>query len=224
MRIRAKLAVAFLAAAATLALFPGTASAHAERSVGPFDLEIGFRDEPAYIGVPNAVFLELSRGGEPVSDVGDALSVTLGFGDQTSDPLVFDPLEESGQYQAPFVPSQAGAYTFTLSGTLDGVKFDLSLRSGPKTFDEVQDISGATFPQVQAPTNADLAARIQEESDRTSSAIADATAAGTDARAAAGSAKDAADSAKTVGIIGIVVGAIGLIVGGIALSASRKKT
>jgi hypothetical protein len=216
MRIRAKLAAAFLAAAATLALFPGTASAHAERSVGPFDLEIGFRDEPAYIGVPNAVFLELSRGGEPVTDLGDALSVTLGFGGQTSDPLVFDPLEESGQYQAPFVPSQAGAYTFTLSGTLDGVKFDLSLTSGPKTFDEIQDISGSTFPQVQAPTNAELASRIQEESDRTSSAIAEGTTAATDARAAA-------DSAKTVGIIGIVVGAIGLVVGGVALSASRKR-
>lgn len=216
MRIRAKLAVAFLAAAATLALFPGTASAHAERSVGPFDLEIGFRDEPAYIGVPNAVFLELSRGGEPVSDVGDALSVTLGFGDQTSDPLVFDPLEESGQYQAPFVPSQAGAYTFTLSGTLDGVKFDLSLSSGPKTFDEVQDISGATFPQVQAPTNADLATRIQEESDRTSSALAAATTTATDA-------KDAADGAKTIAMVGIIVGAIGLLVGVVALSSARKR-
>ena len=224
MRIRAKLAAAFLAAAAILALFPGTASAHAERSVGPFDLEIGFRDEPAYTGVPNAAFLELSRGGEPVTDIGDALSVTLGFGDQTSDPLVFDPLEEPGQYQAPFVPSQAGAYTFTLSGTLDGVTFDLSLTSGPKTFDEVQDISGATFPQVQAPTNTDLASRIQEESDRTSSAITDATAAATDAQAAADSAKDAADSAKTFGIIGIVVGAIGLIVGAVALSAARKRT
>jgi hypothetical protein len=224
MRIRAKLAAAFLAAATILALFPGTASAHAERSVGPFDLEIGFRDEPAYVGVPNAAFLELSRDGNPVTDIGDALSVTLRFGDQTSDPLVFDPLEEPGQYQAPFVPSQAGAYTFTLSGTLDGVKFDLSLTSGPKTFDEVQDLSGATFPQVQAPTNADLASRIQEESDRTSSAIADATAAATDAQAAADSAKDAADSAKAFGIIGIVVGAIGLIVGAFALSAARKRT
>jgi hypothetical protein len=224
MRIRAKLAAAFLAAAAILGLFPGTASAHAERSVGPFDLEIGFRDEPAYAGVPNAAFLELTRDGNPVTDIGDALSVTIGFGDQTSDPLVLDPLEEPGQYQAPFVPSQAGAYTFTVSGTLDGVKFDLSLTSGPKTFDEVQDISGATFPPVQAPTNVDLASRIQEESDRMSSAITEATTAATDAQAAAGSAKDAADSAKTVGIVGIVVGAIGLIVAAVALSAARKRT
>jgi hypothetical protein len=216
MRIRAKLAASAILTAAAIMLSPGIASAHAERTVGPFDLEIGFLDEPAYVGVPNAVFLDLSKGGQPVTDLGDALTVTVGFGDQTSDPFVFDPLEVPGQYQAPFVPSQAGAYTFTLSGTLDGVKFDLSLTSGPKTFDEVQDLAGATFPQVQAPTNADLASRIQQESDRTSAALTAATTATTDAQ-------DAADSAKTVGIVAIVVGAIGLIVGVVALSAARKR-
>jgi hypothetical protein len=211
-----KVAAAFLLAGAVLALSPIAASAHAERSVGPFDLEIGFFNEPAYVGIPNAVFLELSRGGEPVTDVGDALSVTVGFGDQTSDPFLFDPLEEPGQYQAPFIPSQAGAYTFALSGTLDGVRFDLSLTSGPKTFDEVQDLGGATFPAVQFPTNADLASRIDQESDRTTTALTAATSAATDAKAAA-------DSAKTLALVGIVVGAIGLIVAAVALTAFRKK-
>ena len=210
-------------AIAVLLLLPGIASAHAERSVGPFDLEIGFLGEPAYVGVPNAVFLDLSKGGEPVTDLGDALTVTVGFGDQTSDPFVFEPLEEPGQYQAPFVPSQAGAYTFTLSGTLEGVAFDLSLTSGPKTFDEVQDLAGATFPPVEAPTNADLASRIQQESDRTAKAVTAATTAGTEAQAAASSAQDAADSAKTIGIIGVVVGAIGLIFGIVAFMATRKR-
>jgi hypothetical protein len=199
------------------------ASAHAERSVGPFDLEIGFLGEPAYVGVPNAVFLDLSKGGQPVTDLGDALTVTVGFGDQTSDPFVFEPLEEPGQYQAPFVPSQAGAYTFTLSGTLDGITFDLSLTSGPKTFDEVQDLAGAMFPPVDAPTNADLASRIQQESDRTATAVTAATTAGTEAQAAASSAQDAADGAKTIGIIGVVVGAIGLIFGIVAFMATRKR-
>ncbi len=216
MRMSAKLGAAFLSAAAVLALFPSSATAHAERRVGPFELEIGFLDEPAYIGVPNAVFLDLSKGGEPVTALGDDVSLSLGFGDQTSDPLVFDPLEEPGQYQAPFVPSQAGAYTFALSGTLDGVKFDLSVTSGPKTFDEVQHLAGTTFPRVRYPTNAELATRVQQESDRTSSAVTAATTAATKA-------KEAAGRAKTVGIVGIVVGAIGLIVGAVALSAARKR-
>ena len=124
MRIPAKLAVAATMAATLLTLSPGVASAHAERTVGPFDLEIGFRDEPVYVGVPNAVFLELMKDGEEVTDVGDSLTVTLGFGDQTSDPMVFEPMEEPGQFQAPFVPSQAGAYTFTFAGSVDGDELD----------------------------------------------------------------------------------------------------
>ena len=107
-----------------------------------------------------------------------------------------------------------------MSGALDGVKFDLSLASGPKTFDEVQDLAGATFPAVQFPTNADLASRIQQESDRTATAI---TAATTEAEAAASSAQDAADSAKTIGIVGIVVGAIGLVVAIVAFVATGKR-
>ncbi len=215
MRVRAKLAVAFLLSAVVLALSPGIASAHAERSVGPFDLEIGFLDEPAYTGQPNAVFLDLSKGGKPVTDVGDALTVTVGFGDQTSDAMTFDPMEEPGQYQAPFVPTQAGAYTFTLSGTLDGVKFNLTLTSGPQTFDEVQDIAGATFPAAQYPTNADLASRIEAESARTTKELATVSSAASDA-------SDAASSAKTFGIIGIVVGAAGLIVAVVALTRKRS--
>ena len=214
MRIRAKLAAGVLLSAVVLALSPGIASAHAQRSVGPFDLEIGFRDEPAYTGQPNAVFLDLSNGGKPVTDLGDALTVTLGFGEQTSDAMVFDPLEVPGQYQAPFVPSQAGAYAFTLSGTLDGVKFDLSLTSGPKTFDDVQDIAGATFPQVQYPSNAELAARVEAESARTAKGLAAVTAAANDA-------SDTASSARTAGIVGIAVGAAGLIVAVVALTRKR---
>ena len=77
---------------------------------------------------------------------------------------------QPGHYQAPVRPVPARGLYVTLhrvlSGTLEGVEFDLTLTSGPKTFDEVQDLAGATFPPVDAPTNADLASRIQRESDR----------------------------------------------------------
>jgi hypothetical protein len=202
-------------AAALLTFGPQIASAHAGRTVGPFDLEIGFRDEPVYVGAPNAVFLELTKNGEEVTDLGDSLTVTLGFGDEISDPIVFEPMEEPGQFQAPFVPSQAGAYTFTLSGSVDGDELELSLTSGPKTFDEAQDIAGATFPEVQFPTNAELAARTDQESERTTGELA---AMKGDVEAA----NDGASNAKTVGMIGIVVGAIGLILGTMAL-ATRKR-
>jgi len=215
MRIPAKLSIAAVMAAAVLVLIPQIASAHAGRTVGPFDLEIGFRDEPVYVGVPNAVFLEVMKDGEEVTDIRDSLTVTLGFGEEISDPIVFEPMEEPGQFQAPFIPSQAGAYTFTISGSVGGDELELSLSSGPETFDEAQEVAAATFPQVRFPTNADLASRIEQESERTATELGTVTG---DVKAA----NDSASSAKTVGIIGIVLGALGLIVGGAAL-ATRKR-
>ena len=88
-------------------------------------------------------------------------------------------------------------------------------RRDPKTFDEAQDIAAATFPAVQYPTNTDLASRIEQESERTSTELAAVT---SDVEAA----NDAASSAKTVGMIGIVLGALGLIVG-VAALATRKR-
>ena len=159
-------------------------------------------------------------------DLGDSLQVTIQFGDETSDPMTFEPAFEVGEfgtpgdYRAYFVPSQPGDYTFHITGSYHGTKIDESFTSGPKTFSSVKDLSGATFPAVQAPTNAELASRIQQESDRTKTAI---TAATTDAEAAASSAQDAADNAKTIGIVGVVVGAIGLIFGIVAFMATRKR-
>jgi hypothetical protein len=223
MRIRAKLVAAAVLAAAALLLMPGIASAHEEKEVGPYTLAVGFGTEPdTYAGQPNSVQLLLSKDGKPVVDLGDTLQVVVEFGDQSSDPMTLDPFFEIGEigipgdYRAFFVPSQPGDYTFHITGTIHGTKVDESFSSGPKTFSSVQDISTATFPQVQAPTNANLAARIQTESDRTSTALTAATIAAT-------SSKDAADSAKTTGLIAVVVGVIALIVGVIALSASRKK-
>ena len=223
MRIRAKLAAAAVLAVAVLTLMPGVASAHEEKHVGPYLLAVGFGTEPdAYAGYPNSVQLLLSKNDKPVVDLGDTLKVVVEFGDRSSDPMPLQPFFEIGEsgipgdYRAFFVPSQAGDYTFLITGTIHGTKVDESFSSGPKTFSSVRDISSATFPKVESPTNADLAARIQAESDRTSTALATAT-------DAANSAKDAADSAKTVGVVAVVVGAIALVVGVVALTGSRKK-
>lgn len=221
MRIRARIAAAAVLAAATVPLLSGVALAHAERSVGPIDMEVGFGTEPAYVGQPNSVFIGLSDSGKPVTDLGDSLKVEVSFGDSS----VALPLEpnfevggdgQPGDYRAWFIPSQAGAYTFHFTGTVHGTKIDESMTSGPKTFDLVQEISGATFPQVQFPTNAELATRIQQEADRVQSRLKAPTLAANDAR-------DAASSARTVGYTGIAIGALGLIVAAVALAAAGKR-
>jgi hypothetical protein len=230
MRIRAKLALALLSSVGAILLLSGVASAHAQEQVGPFHMEIGFGTEPAYTGQPNSVQLLLTNNGKPVLNLGDSLKVTVSFGGQSTDAAALEPNFEpggdgiQGDYRYWFVPTQAGAYTFAFTGTVQGTRFDVSVAGGPKTFSTVEDMSSITFPKVEFPANNELATRIQQDAARTQTAVSDATKNATSASAASSDASDAASTAKTTGIIGILVGAVGLIVAIVALSASRKRT
>ena len=79
-----------------------------------------------------------------------------------------------GDYRAPFIPTQPGTYTFHVTGSVDGTDVDFSTTSGPKTFSDVVDPAEAMFPPVEAPSSADLAAKISAEAARTDEAVASA--------------------------------------------------
>ena len=186
-----------------LALVAGTvtsALAHVEIDVGDgqYVMEVGFRDEPAYIGEPNALSLsveEYATGGtEPVNDLAATLSAEVSRDGQTMTlPLV--PVGE-GEYEAAFVPTATGDYTFRISGTVGEATVDESVTSGPITFNSVEPLSAIEFPQPR-PDPVQLQA-----------AVADANAAAT--------------TARTLGIVGIVAGVLGLILGALALARSRQ--
>jgi hypothetical protein len=153
------------------------------------------------------------------------MTVVVSTGGQDSEPMELEPaffVEDGavefgtpGQYVASFVPTRPGTYSFHFVGTVEGEKFDETFRSGPKTFDDVQDISAVMFPEVTAPSNDELATRIDQESARTSDAVAAAN-------DAASVAADDASGARTIGLIGIVVGVLGLVVAIVAVAASKK--
>jgi hypothetical protein len=194
------------------------ASAHVEKTIGPIDLEIGFGTEPAYIGEPNSVQVILSEHGSPVVDLGDSLKVQVSFGGQQTTLPLEPNFElggdgEPGDYRAWFIPSQAGPYTFTLSGSVHGTKVNLSVTSGPTTFNEVTDPVEAMFPAVDTPTTQELSTRIEQDSARLTAATTDTA-----------SAKTAADDAKTVAIIGVIVGLIGIAIAIWALVRARRRT
>lgn len=216
--------LAALAVAGILVLAPTAASAHVATSDGPLEFETGFGNEPAYTDQLNSVVFILTENGKPVLDLGEAIKVTVSFGDQSTDPMTLDPAFAAedgeiegnpGEYHAWFVPTQPGKYTFHFTGTYDGTKVDETLTSGPKTFDEVQSISTATFPSVDAPSNEELATKIEQEVTRTDDAVAAA-------QASAASAEDAASNAKTIGLFGVLLGAIGIIAA-IGALATRKR-
>lgn len=119
--------------AAALALLAGlslplTVLAHHEVTAGKYTLEIGWVNEPALLGVANAVFLSIvnSETGQPVEGA-DRLQVTIETGDQSKD-LLLHPLGEAapGQYAAEFIPTAWGQYTVALTGYIGADAVDLT--------------------------------------------------------------------------------------------------
>lgn len=203
------------------------AFAHGDARQGDLVLTIGFADEPAFTGQPNAVQLVVEHDGEPVIDLrpGD-VTVEITYGGETSEPMDLAPaflfeagqlvFGEAGDYHADFVPSQPGKYTFHFTGTIDGEEVDEEMTSGPATFSAVEDANSLSFPAVDAPSIEEVVTRIDAESARAAEGVAAA-------EAAAASAESAASSARTVGTAGIVLGAIGIIAAIAALASSRRK-
>lgn len=196
------------------------ALAHEGRRLGDLEMEVGWGTEPAYAGTENSVQLLLVHDGQPVTDLGDTLTVEVSFGDRTQEfPIepFFEPGEfgTPGDYRAWLIPTRAGTYAFHFTGTIDGEDVDETFTSGPKTFADVDDPESVQFPE-QDPSTGELAARIEREVPRINDAIEAAN-------ASAQTAADDASNATTFAIVGVGVGAVGLAVAIVALVSTRKK-
>jgi len=183
-----------------LLLHAPAASAHIDVDVGDgrYVMEIGFRDEPAYLGLPNALFLKVGEygtgGTEPVEGLAATLTAEVTKEGQTRS-LPLEPQGE-GVYEAAIVPTSTGDYTFRITGTIGDAAIDESVTSGPTTFNSVEPLSAIEFPFSQ-PDAGQLAA------------------AGAEAQAAAA-------TARTLGMAGVAAGILALIVAVVALARSRR--
>lgn len=215
-RIASAVAVAIALPALFVTLSAAPASAHEQKTVGTYVLLVGFGDEPAYLGEKNFVQVFVhDANGKPVT-VGGSLKVAVEAQGQTMNlPLEpsFDPdsgLGTVGEYNAFFIPTAVGKYTFHLTGSIKGQKVDASFTSGPETFSEVQDPTTVEFPN-KVPTLSQVSERLTKEVPRLHAEIATAQA----------NAESAASSAKTIAWIGVIVGALGLITAIVALTRKR---
>lgn len=193
--------VAIVAAAwAVVLCVAAPVAAHGTREQGDLTFVVGWANEPALLGQPNAVQLIVERNGEPVEGLEDTLEVVVSVGDETTDPLslrtVFD---EPGEYRADMIPTVVGGYTFRFTGRIGDEDIDQSFTSPKDGFDEVQGTTDIAFPK-QAPSTTELSEKLAAvERD-------------------AADAKDAAGLARMLAIGGLAVG-----VAGIALALSRRR-
>lgn len=179
---------AFLLFASLLTALTGGAAAHVDVDVGDgqYVMEVGFRDEPALQGQPNAVYIAVEKyatgGAEPVDGLAGTLQAEVSRDGETKTiPLV--PMGD-GKYEAPFVPTATGDYTFRIFGDIDSNAVDESVTSGPQTFNSVDPLSAHEFPPATA---------------------------GNAAQAELAAAQNAAAQARTFAIVSLVVGVLALV-------------
>ena len=226
-------AVAAVATAALGLAAPAAVLGHTVQHAGPFTLEIGWKVEPVYVAVPNAVSVTVTDGaGKPVTDLGaDDVHVIVTTNNQPSASLSFepgfDPVEMSGalgEYDAAIVPTAPGDYTFAITGSIHGQRIDVTVSSGDQTFDAAKESTDLQFP-TKLPSIAEISTRLDRIDSRvaalqggtggpTAAAVAAATAAAADAR----------DTADLALILGASLGGAGLLVGALGLLVAWRAT
>jgi len=124
------------------------ALAHETVTVGDYEIEYGWINEPVIAGHLNAFVVNVSETGsgdaQPVEDV-SGLTVIVSYGGQ-SKTLTLQPLGEDtpGQFIAPILPTILGQYTLTFGGKLG----DTEVNNVEVEPEEVETAEALQFPSV----------------------------------------------------------------------------
>jgi len=165
--IRRRQVAAIISACALVVLSFGVASAHEERTVGAYDVEVGFIAEPVYVGDRSGIEFIVSKGGNPVEGLESTVKAEVIKDGQTRELPLAAVEAEPGTYRSVFIPTVAGPYTFHLTGAIEGATIDQSFTSSPGGFDEVQEVSAGQFP-IQFPSQAQVVADTRAAKDASS--------------------------------------------------------
>ena len=138
--------------------------AHEERTVGAYDLEVGFIAEPVYVGERSGLEIHVTKEDKPVEGLETTLKAQVVFGSQRRDLTLAAREEEPAWYESVFIPTAAGKYTFHLTGTIEGQAIDESFTSSPTGFDEVNEAATGQFPNV-LPTITDVSVKANKGAD-----------------------------------------------------------
>jgi hypothetical protein len=180
-----------------------SAIAHEHREVGEYAFVVGFLNEPALLNEPNSLDLRVEHHDDetPVEGLEETLNVTVSAQGQELELELEGRWGTPGAYNAYFMPTAAGEYTFHITGMVEDFQVDETFTSGPDTFSTVD-------PPIGFPVAYEAGADIASLEERVVTLESDSD--------------SGSDSGTTLGIIGIIVGALGLGVGGLAFMKANK--
>jgi len=170
---------------------PSSALAHERRALagGKYDVVVGWETEPAYANQRNAAGIRISRAGtnpaEPVTGVEKTLKVQLRQGAQTRTFELRSVFGQPGYYVADVLPTRAGDYVWTFSGSIGADAINETFDSADGKFDSVASGSEVEFP-VAAPDPDQVRQQLQ-------------------------AAQSTAQSAQTIAYVGAGIGIVGFL-------------
>jgi hypothetical protein len=133
-------------------------AAHEGREVYPYELMVGWRNEPAYVGLLNGPEIFISEGGEardytfPPSDQ-VSLRLEVSFGDASQRLVLQHVADQRGRYFADLIPTQPGDYSFHLTGTIVDTVVDEIFTSADGQFGTVEAAADIMFPPWEETTS-----------------------------------------------------------------------
>ncbi len=133
-----------------LALF-ATVSAHEGREVGDgkYEIVFGWRSEPAYTNLLNGPELEINMHGgdeQPVEGADETLQIEVSYGGKSKVLKLRAVWNSPGNYTADLIPTQAGDYSFHLTGKIGDTEIDEVFDSSNGEFSSVNPIADIQFP------------------------------------------------------------------------------
>lgn len=123
---------------------PLTALAHESVQFGEYEIEYGWLSEPAVVGQPNAIVINVTKSGEPYDIDLSKLLVQVEYGGQSKS-LELQPLNEdgTGHYIGRLTPTQRGQYRLHISGSLGDQSVDATVQP-----EDVEGADAVEFPVV----------------------------------------------------------------------------
>jgi hypothetical protein len=185
--------------------FTPAAAAHVTRQVGPYEVTLGWGNEPPLAGFDTFVEVGVTGpGGAPVTDLGPAPEVQVGFGGaETTVPL--EPSEDPGEFRGTLVPTRPGTYSMRFSAAIDGREVSTAATCSPRTFQCVVPASEVEFP-VKDPALGEIAQRVTADQSRLQQA------------------DDRADTARTIAIAALALAAVALVAAVAVLVRGRRQS
>jgi hypothetical protein len=160
-------AAAALVVAASLMAFTNSAAAHETRNVGPYVFVVGWLNEPAFQGQPNAATVRITdpraTPAKPVLEVNKTLTIKVFSGGLTVPytGTVRTVFGQPGLYALDMIPTVSGGYKFQMTGKVEALDVNETFESGPGRFNDVEAASALQFPE-KVPSGADLAGKLNE--------------------------------------------------------------